>query len=168
MSEYNRFFSNSPSWAGLVLTKDRRFLKPQAKSCEKTSVSGCYLMCLKRQSSGFSNAYGSNMNKQNSIEIYQTNDGETRIEVRLEQDTLWLSLQQIADLFGRDKSVISRHFKNIFDTEELLRKAVVAKNATTATDGKTYQVEYFNLDAIISVDYCRTPNSHRTIPRIST
>ncbi|PCH62806.1 MAG: hypothetical protein COC09_07100 [Gammaproteobacteria bacterium] len=93
------------------------------------------------------------MNKQNSIEIYQTADGETRIEVRLAQDTLWLSLQQIADLFGRDKSVISRHFKNIFETKELPRKSVVAKNATTATDGKTYQVEYFNLDAIISVGY---------------
>ncbi len=73
--------------------------------------------------------------------------------MRLERDTLWLNLQQIADLFGRDKSVISRHFKNIFDTEELEKNSVVAKNATTAADGKTYQVEYFNLDAIISVGY---------------
>lgn len=76
-----------------------------------------------------------------------------RVEVRLEGETLWLSLQQLADLFGRDKSVISRHLKNIFDTSELQRAAVVAKNATTAADGKIYQVEYFNLDAIISVGY---------------
>lgn len=75
------------------------------------------------------------------------------VEVRLEGETLWLSLQQLADLFGRDKSVISRHLKNIFETRELERASVVAKNATTAADGKTYQVEYFNLDAIISVGY---------------
>lgn len=76
-----------------------------------------------------------------------------QVEVRLDGETLWLSLQQLADLFGRDKSVISRHLKNIFDTNELERGAVVAKNATTAADGKIYQVEYFNLDAIISVGY---------------
>jgi len=64
-----------------------------------------------------------------------------------------LSLKQLADVFGRDKSVISRHLKNIFRDSELDREAVVAKNATTAADGKTYQVEYFNLDAIISVGY---------------
>ena len=76
-----------------------------------------------------------------------------QVEVRLEGETLWLSLQQLADLFGRDKSVISRHLKNIFETNELERYSVVAKNATTAADGKVYQVEYFNLDAIISVGY---------------
>ncbi|WP_348225722.1 RhuM family protein [Nitrosomonas sp. Is79A3] len=70
-----------------------------------------------------------------------------------EKDTLWLSLLQIAELFERDKSVISRHLKNIFDAGELVKNSVVAKNATTATDGKIYQVEYFNLDAIISVGY---------------
>jgi prophage maintenance system killer protein len=76
-----------------------------------------------------------------------------QVEVRLEGETLWLSLLQLAELFGRDKSVVSRHLKNIFDTNELQRYAVVAKNATTAADGKTYQVEYYNLDAIISVGY---------------
>ena len=76
-----------------------------------------------------------------------------QVEVRLEGETLWLSLQQLADLFGRDKSVISRHLKNIFETNELEKDSVVAKNATTAADGKVYQVEYFNLDAIISVGY---------------
>ncbi|RZO86150.1 MAG: hypothetical protein EVA65_04245 [Oceanococcus sp.] len=87
------------------------------------------------------------------IEIYQS--GQQAIEVRVDADadTLWLSLQQMADLFERDKSVISRHLKNIFSSEELARDSVVAKNATTAADGKTYQVEYFNLDAILSVGY---------------
>lgn len=87
-----------------------------------------------------------------AIEIY-TSDGETKVEVSFENDTAWLNLNQIAELFGRDKSVISRHLRNVFKEEELVKSSVVAKNATTATDGKTYQVEYFNLDAIISVGY---------------
>lgn len=87
----------------------------------------------------------------NQIAIYQSEGGA--VDVRLDGDTVWLSLQQIADLFGRDKSVVSRHLRNVFNDGELERPAVVAKNATTATDGKTYQVEYFNLDAILSVGY---------------
>lgn len=89
----------------------------------------------------------------NPIVIYET--GDTTVEVRLDanQQTVWLSLQQLAELFDRDKSGISRHLNNIFKDAELAREAVVAKNATTAADGKTYQVEYFNLDAIISVGY---------------
>lgn len=87
----------------------------------------------------------------NQIAIYQSEGGA--VDVRLDGDTVWLSLQQIADLFGRDKSVVSRHLRNVFKDGELERPAVVAKNATTATDGKTYQVEYFNLDAILSVGY---------------
>ncbi len=87
------------------------------------------------------------------IGIYQTADGQTQVEVRFEQETVWLSLQQMTDIFGRDKSVISRHLKNIFTDGELEREAVVAKNATTAADGKTYQVEFYNLDAVISVGY---------------
>ena len=82
--------------------------------------------------------------------------GAQQVEVRLEGDTLWLSLQQLADLFGRDKSVISRHLKNIFDTNELERDRTVAKNATVQREGErevVRQVEYFNLDAIISVGY---------------
>ncbi len=74
-------------------------------------------------------------------------------DVRLEQDTAWLSLDQVAALFGRHKSVISRHLRNVFATGELERPSVVAENATTASDGKTYQVEFFNLDAILSVGY---------------
>lgn len=93
------------------------------------------------------------MNEQSEILIYQSEDGLAVTEVRLEAETLWLSLNQMADLFGRDKSVISRHLRNVFKEGELERTSVVAKNATTASDGKIYQVEYFNLDAILSVGY---------------
>lgn len=89
----------------------------------------------------------------NDVEIYTAKDGKAQIEVRFENETVWLSLNQLAQLFGRDKSVISRHLKRIFEDRELSRKSVVAKNATTAADGKTYEVEYFNLDVIISVGY---------------
>ncbi len=75
------------------------------------------------------------------------------LRIKLEKDSVWLSLEQIASLFERDKSVISRHIKNIFSTDELQRDSVVAKNATTGPDGKTYMVEYFNLDVIISIGY---------------
>lgn len=85
--------------------------------------------------------------------LYQTEDGKVKIEVRMQDETVWLSLNQMAELFQRDKSVISRHLRNIFDEGELLREAVVANFATTASDRKTYQVEYYNLDAIISVGY---------------
>ena len=78
--------------------------------------------------------------------LYQAEDGKTKIEVRLLDDTVWLSLNQMAELFQRDKSVISRHLKNVFEEGELQRESVVAESATTASDGKTYQVEYFNLD----------------------
>jgi prophage maintenance system killer protein len=87
------------------------------------------------------------------IIIYQTPDGEATLDVKLDHDTVWLSLNQLTTLFERDKSVISRHLKNIFTENELDRNSVVAKNATTAQDGKTYDVEYYNLDAVISVGY---------------
>ena len=85
------------------------------------------------------------------IRIFKGTTGS--IQVILEKDSLWLSLNQLSELFERDKSVISRHLRRIFADAELDREAVVAKNATTASDGKTYQVEYFKLDAIISVGY---------------
>jgi prophage maintenance system killer protein len=85
------------------------------------------------------------------IAIYESDNGS--ISVKLEGETVWLSLQQMTDLFARDKSVISRHLRNVFAEGELERTAVVAKNATTAADGKTYQVEVFNLDAVLSVGY---------------
>ena len=90
---------------------------------------------------------------QSEIILYKTEDGGTRLQVRLEGDMVWLSLNQLADLFQRDKSVISRHIKNLFSDGELVRSSVVAESATTAADGKTYQVEFYNLDVIISVGY---------------
>ena len=85
--------------------------------------------------------------------IYQTEDGAVKIDVKIADDTVWLSLDLMAELFQRDKSTISRHIKNIFSEGELFPDSVVANFATTAADGKTYQVEYYNLDVIISVGY---------------
>ncbi|MCD7804875.1 MAG: virulence RhuM family protein [Oscillospiraceae bacterium] len=85
--------------------------------------------------------------------VYQTEDGSTHLDVKFENETVWLSLDQMAELFQRDKSTISRHIKNVFDDGELDRDSVVANFATTATDGKTYKVDYYNLDVIISVGY---------------
>ena len=92
------------------------------------------------------------MNDQ-QIQIFTSEDGHAHLEVTLEQETVWLSLDQMTNLYGRDKSVISRHIRNVFIEGELEREPVVAKNATTAADGKIYQVEYYNLDVIISVGY---------------
>lgn len=91
----------------------------------------------------------------NEIILYQTDELPTHIEVKVDEqnETFWLSLNQMSSLFERDKSVISRHLKNIFIENELDRNSVVAFFATTANDGKTYSVEHFNLDAILSVGY---------------
>ena len=88
-------------------------------------------------------------NKRNEIVLFE--DQNVKLEVNMKDDTVWLSLDQMAKLFDRDKSVISRHIKNAIKEE--LDNSVVAKFATTAKDGKTYQVEYYNLDMIISVGY---------------
>jgi len=85
--------------------------------------------------------------------VYQAPNGAIELRGDASRDTIWATLYQIAKIFGRDKSVISRHLTNIFKEGELRRDSVVAKIATTATDGKTYQVEHYNLDAIISVGY---------------
>lgn len=87
----------------------------------------------------------------NDLIIYQSDNGT--VDVHLQGDTVWLSLDQMVSLFCRDKSGISRHLRNIFLEGELTRDSVVAKYATTAADGKTYQVEHYNLDVIISVGY---------------
>jgi prophage antirepressor-like protein len=84
--------------------------------------------------------------------IYEEN-GKIAVDVLLENETLWLSLNQITELFERDKSVISRHLKKIFIDGELDPLSVVANYATTGSDGKIYQVDHYNLDAIISVGY---------------
>jgi len=93
--------------------------------------------------------------------LFQTEDGQTRIDVRLVGENVWLSAGQIADLFQRDKSTISRHIQNVFDEGELKPDSVVAHYATTAADGKTYQVEHYSLDVIISVGY--RVKSHRGV-----
>ena len=85
--------------------------------------------------------------------MYTTEDGVTKVEVTFDNDTVWLSLDQIADLFQRNKSTISRHIKNIFLEGELSRNSVVANFATTGSDGKRYHVDFYNLDVIISVGY---------------
>lgn len=90
------------------------------------------------------------------IEIYQLEDGKTEINVQLYKETVWLNLNQLVDLFGRDKSVISRHINNIFKEKELSRKATVAIYATVQNEGGREverNIEFFNLDVIISVGY---------------
>ena len=87
------------------------------------------------------------------IILYETPDHEVRLDVATDRDTVWLSLDQLTKLFGRDKSTLSRHIRNVFKEGELVRDSVVANFATTAADGKTYNVDYYNLDVIISVGY---------------
>jgi hypothetical protein len=94
-----------------------------------------------------------NTGARGEIVLYQTPGGKTALEVRLTGDTLWLTQAQIADLFEKDRSVITKLLRNIFSQGELERPSVGAFFAHTAADGKTYQVEYFNLDAILSVGY---------------
>jgi prophage maintenance system killer protein len=85
------------------------------------------------------------------VAIYRTDQGT--IEVKLEKDSVWLTQDQIAELFGRERSVITKHIRNVFKDEEVERDSVCANFAHTATDGKTYAVEHYNLDVIISVGY---------------
>ncbi|MFM2169468.1 MAG: hypothetical protein RIS79_3839 [Verrucomicrobiota bacterium] len=85
--------------------------------------------------------------------LYQAADGTVRVECRFNNETLWLSLNEMAELFGRDKSVISKHLKNIFEEGELVRDSVVANYATTAADGKSYDVDFYSLEAIFAVGY---------------
>ena len=93
--------------------------------------------------------------------IYQAKSGAIELRGDFTRETIWASLDQIAFVFVRDKSVISRHIKNIFKDGELKRNSVVAFFATTAADGKVYNVEHFNLDVILSVGY--RANSMRAI-----
>jgi death-on-curing family protein len=93
------------------------------------------------------------INGQQKILLYQNQNGEITLKVSLTDDTVWLNQKQLCTLFDRDKSVISRHIRNIFKEGELESHSVVAKNATTAQDGKVYQVDYYNLDMIISLGY---------------
>ena len=89
----------------------------------------------------------------NSIEIYDAQDGSTTIEVKMDNDTVWLNRNQLSELFDRDVKTIGKHINNVFKEGELNENSVVANFATTAKDGKTYKVDYYNLDVIISVGY---------------
>lgn len=96
-----------------------------------------------------------------NIILYQTPDGQSKIEVTLSGDTVWLTADQMAELFQRNKSTISRHIKNVFEEGELQADSVVAFFATTATDNKKYQMAFYNLDMIISIGY--RVKSHRGV-----
>lgn len=91
--------------------------------------------------------------KKSEIIIYQTENSDIRIQTRLQDETVWLNRQQLSELFKRDIKTIGKHINNIFDEGELDKNSVVANFATTAADGKVYQVDFYNLDVIISVGY---------------
>ena len=89
----------------------------------------------------------------NEILLYTTPNGKVKVEMYLHEETIWLTQQKIADLFGVDRTVITKHLKNIFSSIELMEDSVCAKIAHTAGDGKKYDTLFYNLDAIISVGY---------------
>ena len=93
------------------------------------------------------------MNQKTELVIFKAQDGNVKLDVNIENETVWLSLDQMSELFERDKSTISRHIKNIFKDGELSQNSVVANFATTASDGKVYNVTFYDLDVIISVGY---------------
>lgn len=93
------------------------------------------------------------MEQKAELVIFKTQDGNVKLNVNIENETVWLSLDQMSELFERDKSTISRHIKNIFKDGELSQDSVVANFATTASDGKVYDVTFYDLDVIISVGY---------------
>ena len=97
--------------------------------------------------------------KSSELLIYRTEDGRTRIDVRLEDETVWLSQAQLCELFDKNKRTVSEHIRNIFKEGELQEESVIRKFRTTASDGKNYNVTYYNLDVIISVGY--RVKSHR-------
>ncbi len=85
--------------------------------------------------------------------IYETESGQTQVNVRLDAETVWLTQEQMAELFGRERSVVTKHLRNVFKESELQENSVCANFAHTAADGKTYQTKFYNLDVIISVGY---------------
>ena len=89
----------------------------------------------------------------NQIEIYQTKDKQTEVEVKFEEDTVWVTQKKMAELFGRDRVAITQHIGNIFKEKELNKKSVCKDFLHTAVDGKSYKTKAYNLDVIISVGY---------------
>ena len=90
---------------------------------------------------------------QSNLLIYQNSEGKIKVDVRLQEETVWLTQDQMAQLFGKAKSTISEHIKNVFAEEELNALSVVRNFRTTAADGKNYETNFYNLDVIISVGY---------------
>ena len=97
--------------------------------------------------------YGLTPYETREILFYKTDNGDVRVEILLYQENLWLTQAKMAELFEVQKAAISKHLKNIFESGELLEEAVVSKMETTAADGKRYNINYYNLDAIIAVGY---------------
>ena len=89
----------------------------------------------------------------NQIEIYQTKDKQAQVEVSFQEETVWLTQKQMAELFGRDRVAVTQHLGNIFKEKELNKKSVCKDFLHTAEDGKSYKTKYYNLDVIISVGY---------------
>ena len=92
-------------------------------------------------------------NKTGEIVIYQAENGQTKIDVRFEDETVWLTQAQLVDLYGSSKANVSEHIKHIFEEDELDENSVVREFRTTAADGKSYNTKYYNLDMIISLGY---------------
>src|ERR1022692_4814924 len=91
--------------------------------------------------------------KKLGITLYQTEDGRTRLEVKLENETVWLTQGQMAELFQTTKQNVSLHIQNVFTEKELREDSIVKESLTTASDGRNYQTKFYNLDVIISVGY---------------
>ena len=100
-----------------------------------------------------SEKYGMTPYETREILFYKTDNGDVRVEILLYQENLWLTQAKMAELFEVQKAAISKHLKNIFESGELLEESVVSKMETTASDGKRYNINYYNLDAIIAVGY---------------
>lgn len=100
-----------------------------------------------------SEKYGMTPYETREILFYKTDNGDVRVEILLYQENLWLTQAKMAELFEVQKAAISKHLKNIFESDELLEESVVSKMETTDSDGKRYNINYYNLDAIIAVGY---------------
>ncbi|HFC00297.1 MAG TPA: hypothetical protein ENJ53_05785 [Phaeodactylibacter sp.] len=99
------------------------------------------------------------MNMKGEIILYQTENGQTKIEVVLDNETVWLNQSQMVELFQTSKQNVSLHIRNVFKEGELVEGSVVKEYLTTAKDGKNYKTKYYNLDVIISIGY--RVKSHR-------
>ena len=105
------------------------------------------------------------MKNETKIVIYQSEDGQTKLDVQIKEETVWLTQKQIADLFGIQRPAITKHLNNIFKTSELIQDSVSSILEHTATDGKVYKTKFYNLDAIIAVGY-RVNSKRATLFRI--